>query len=83
MLFLYPGRGEYINHIPPKESLANNVDFPFAIPRSRQEESLSAELRKLREQVDSKRTSMNEHVSHLDMLREEVRSKKNDRIFID
>ena len=42
---------------------------------TKNEESLSAELQQLRDQVNLKRTSMNEHVSHLDMLRDEVREK--------
>ncbi len=40
---------------------------------SKNEEALTSELQSLRDQVNSKRTSMNEHVSHLEMLREEVR----------
>ena len=33
---------------------------------------MTLELQQLRDQVNLKRTSMNEHVSHLDMLRDEV-----------
>jgi len=40
--------------------------------RAKTEETLTSELQQLRDQVNLKRTSMNEHVSHLDMLREEV-----------
>ncbi len=40
--------------------------------RARAEEAMATELKGLRDQVNLKRTSMNEHVSHLDMLRDEV-----------
>ena len=39
---------------------------------ARNEESLSVELQSLKDQVNLKRSSMNEHVSHLESLREEV-----------
>ena len=39
---------------------------------ARNEESLSTELQSLKDQVNLKRSSMNEHVSHLESLREEV-----------
>lgn len=40
---------------------------------AKHEESLSSELQALKDQVNLKRSSMNEHVSHLENLREEVR----------
>ncbi len=54
------------------DSHASLTPNPFQ--RSKAEESLTSELQELRDQVNLKRTSMNEHVSHLDMLREEVSS---------
>jgi len=39
---------------------------------ARNEESLSVELQSLKDQVNLKRSSMNEHVSHLESLREEI-----------
>jgi len=45
----------------------------FIQQRSKAEETMTTELQQLRDQVNLKRTSMNEHVSHLDMLREEVK----------
>ncbi|TRY70974.1 hypothetical protein TCAL_02441, partial [Tigriopus californicus] len=39
---------------------------------TKNEETLNSELQHLRDQVNLKRTSMNEHVSHLDMLRDEI-----------
>eukprot|EP00095_Tigriopus_kingsejongensis_P006786 maker-scaffold794_size96255-snap-gene-0.19 protein:Tk06786 transcript:maker-scaffold794_size96255-snap-gene-0.19-mRNA-1 annotation:"bicaudal d-related protein homolog" len=39
---------------------------------TKNEEVLNSELHQLRDQVNLKRTSMNEHVSHLDMLRDEI-----------
>ena len=39
---------------------------------ARSEEALTSELQQLRQQVNQKRTTMNDHVSHLDSLRDEV-----------
>lgn len=39
---------------------------------SKNEEALTSELQALKDQVNSKRSSMNEHVTHLDSLREEI-----------
>ena len=47
---------------------ANNVYFQNA----KSEEALTSELQQLRQQVNQKRTTMNDHVSHLDALRDEV-----------
>ena len=49
---------------------ANNVCFQNA----KSEEALTSELQQLRQQVNQKRTTMNDHVSHLDALRDEVSS---------
>ena len=59
--------------------LAKTQSFNFYltyIPQSaKNEESLSVELQSLKDQVNLKRSSMNEHVSHLESLREEVRAR--------
>ena len=39
---------------------------------AKSEEALTSELQQLRQQVNQKRTTMNDHVSHLDALRDEV-----------
>lgn len=39
---------------------------------AKHEEVLSSELQALKDQVNLKRSSMNEHVSHLESLREEI-----------
>jgi len=39
---------------------------------ARSEEALTSELQQLRQQVNQKRTTMNDHVSHLDSLRDEI-----------
>ena len=44
----------------------------FLFQATKNEDALNSELHQLRDQVNLKRTSMNEHVSHLDMLRDEV-----------
>ena len=44
----------------------------FIFQSAKHEESLSVELQSLKDQVNLKRSSMNEHVSHLESLREEV-----------
>ena len=44
----------------------------FILQSAKHEEILGAELQSLKDQVNLKRSSMNEHVSHLESLREEV-----------
>ena len=47
------------------------VNYLF-LQSAKHEEILGAELQSLKDQVNLKRSSMNEHVSHLESLREEV-----------
>jgi coiled-coil domain-containing protein 64 len=47
----------------------------FRFQSTRAEDSLTSELQQLRDQVNQKRSTMNDHVSHLDSLRDEVALK--------
>jgi len=44
----------------------------FCFQCSKKEVSLTSELQQLRDQMNLKRSTMDEHASHLEMLREEV-----------
>ena len=45
----------------------------FSFQSAKHEEALSTELQALKDQVNLKRSSMNEQISHLESLREEVK----------
>lgn len=60
-----------------KKFIPNYSDFVinrclFLFQSAKHEETLGVELQSLKDQVNLKRSSMNEHVSHLESLREEV-----------
>ena len=52
--------------------LNNNRGIILFFQSAKHEEILGSELQSLKDQVNLKRSSMNEHVSHLESLREEV-----------